>query len=379
EDEETEREEEEEEEHAGLFVPDPTAPEVGLAPSRGPLQPSVEEEEEQGEREAKGGEVSLTLNSYNTESNGGLISGESQRWSEGARESDPSSRSPQIPPRRARRGTGRRRPRPRRPCRGRGSRAAGVSPPLKRRRSRYVSDRGCYRRRERQARVLTPLFSFSSDHETSQVVCINWKDLVGRGYVVLNMTHNLNCEEFRADQGVRLLKIIERVFARRMNSPEGSWMLFLSKPTHQQHQLLMNVASYRGVIATNDVLGMLGEIRKSLEKVGIQNYSASSRCQSRPSQTRSDYGKLFVVLVIIGSVCMVIITSGFVYICWQRRLPFRSEELHFVENGCHDNPMLDVTNERPPEMQEKKPSTNGLAAGAERSGEDGIPKKSDTF
>lgn len=56
-------------------------------------------------------------------------------------------------------------------------------------------------------------------------------------------------------------------------------------------------------------------------QVGIQNYSASSRCQSRPSQTRSDYGKLFVVLVIIGSVCMVIITSGFFYICWQRRLP----------------------------------------------------------
>lgn len=56
-------------------------------------------------------------------------------------------------------------------------------------------------------------------------------------------------------------------------------------------------------------------------QVGIQNYSAASTCQSRPSQTRSDYGKLFVVLVIIGSVCMVIITSGFIYICWQRRLP----------------------------------------------------------
>ena len=58
-----------------------------------------------------------------------------------------------------------------------------------------------------------------------------------------------------------------------------------------------------------------------LHQVGIQNYSAASSCQSRPSQTRSDYGKLFVVLVIIGSVCMVIITSGFIYICWQRRLP----------------------------------------------------------
>lgn len=58
-----------------------------------------------------------------------------------------------------------------------------------------------------------------------------------------------------------------------------------------------------------------------LYQVGIQNYSAASTCQSQLSQTRSDYGKLFVVLVIIGAVCMVIITSGFIYICWQRRLP----------------------------------------------------------
>lgn len=56
----------------------------------------------------------------------------------------------------------------------------------------------------------------------------------------------LKQEEFRADKGVRLLRILERVFARRMNSPEGSWVLYLSKPTHQQRQLLMNVASEHG-------------------------------------------------------------------------------------------------------------------------------------
>ncbi|XP_076003239.1 uncharacterized protein podxl2 [Genypterus blacodes] len=211
--------------------------------------------------------------------------------------------------------------------------------------------------------------------EPKQVVCVDWSDLVGRGYVILNMTKNLNCDEFRADQGRRLLRIMEEVFARRMNSPEGSWVLYLNKPTHQQHQLLMNVASERGVIATKEVLGMLGEIRKSLPEVGIQNYSSATSCQSRLSQTRSDYGKLFVVLVIIGSVCMVIITSGFIYICWQRRLPatkttFRAEELHFVENGCHDNPTLDVTNDSHPEMQEKKPSTNGLKGGGEGGGKE---------
>ncbi len=59
EDEDTEREEEEEETgltHKGIFTQNPTVPEIGMAPSREPLQPSVEEEEEleQGEHELKG-------------------------------------------------------------------------------------------------------------------------------------------------------------------------------------------------------------------------------------------------------------------------------------------------------------------------------------
>ena len=53
-------------------------------------------------------------------------------------------------------------------------------------------------------------------------------------------------EEFRADQGVRLLDLMERVFARRLSSPEESWVLYLSKPNHHQPQLLMNVASNHG-------------------------------------------------------------------------------------------------------------------------------------
>ncbi|MBN3305833.1 PDXL2 protein, partial [Amia calva] len=36
------------------------------------------------------------------------------------------------------------------------------------------------------------------------------------------------------------------------------------------------------------------------------------------------------------------------------------EELHFVENGCHDNPTLDVTSDSQSEMQEKKASMNGV-------------------
>ncbi|XP_061584339.1 podocalyxin-like protein 2 [Cololabis saira] len=303
---------------AGVFTQNPTAPEVGLAPSRRPLQPSVEEEElDPG---------LLDLTGFGPEEK----SGERKKGRWRPMEGEESGIRPLVPL------------------------TTDPSP----------------------TRDFTEPEPEPNLEEPRQVVCLNWSELAGRGYVILNMTQNMNCEEFRACMGVRLLKIIEQVFARRMNSPEGSWVLYLSKPTHQQHQLLMNVASGHGVIETRDVLDMLGEIRKSLNKVGIQNYSAASSCQSRPSKSRSDYGKLFVVLVIIGSVCMVIITSGVIYICWQRRLPsvktmFRGEELHHVENGYHDNPTLDVTNDGQPEMQEKKPSANGLAGVGDGVKEDG--------
>lgn len=205
---------------------------------------------------------------------------------------------------------------------------------------------------------------------------MDWSDLASRGYVFLNISHNMNCEEFRVDQGSRMLELLERVFARKLGSPEGSWVLYLSKPHHQQPQLLMNVASEKGVIITKDVLQMLGEVQKSLIQLGVLEFGACSICAVQPAAARGDYSKLLVVLLIIGSVCLLIISSGLGYICWQRRLLAaktlsRAEEIHFVENGCHDNPTLDVTNDGQPEMQQKKPSTNGLAGGGEGGGADG--------
>ncbi|XP_035242714.1 podocalyxin-like protein 2 [Anguilla anguilla] len=205
-------------------------------------------------------------------------------------------------------------------------------------------------------------------HDSLQVICVDWSDLTGKGYVILNMSENFDCDEFRVENGDQLLEMLETAFSRKMNSPQGSWLISLSKPVRQDRQLLMTLASEQGVIATKDVLSMLGEIRRGLHDIGIQNYTSMTSCQSRPSQMRSDYGKLFVVLVIIGSVCVVIIASGLAYICWQRRLPklkntSRGEELHFVENGCHDNPTLDVASDNQSEMLEKKHSANGVVAG----------------
>ncbi|KAG8128114.1 hypothetical protein E2320_014965 [Naja naja] len=165
---------------------------------------------------------------------------------------------------------------------------------------------------------------------------------------------SLTQEEFRVERGLQLLALMEDAFSRYDNGLQGQWLISLSKPNENDKHLLMTLAGEHGVVPTNDVLLALGDVQKSL-------------AESRPSQTHSDYGKLFVVLVIIGSICVIIIIMGLIYNCWQRRMPkmknmSHGEELRFVENGCHDNPTLDVASDSHSEMQEKKPSVNGGGA-----------------
>ncbi|XP_077181511.1 podocalyxin-like protein 2 [Paroedura picta] len=200
-----------------------------------------------------------------------------------------------------------------------------------------------------------------------QVTCKDWSNLAGKNYIILNMSDNIECEEFRLERGPQLLALVEEAFSRYEHGLQNQWWISLSKPNENDKHLLMTLAGEHGVVPTNDVLLALDDMRRNLAEIGIQNYTTTTSCQSRPSQTHSDYGKLFVVLVIIGSVCVIIIIMGLIYNCWQRRLPkmknmSHGEELRFVENGCHDNPTLDVATDSQSEMQEKKPSVNGGAS-----------------
>uniref|UniRef100_A0A673YMH6 Uncharacterized protein n=1 Tax=Salmo trutta TaxID=8032 RepID=A0A673YMH6_SALTR len=106
-----------------------------------------------------------------------------------------------------------------------------------------------------------------NEEEEQKVICVDWSDLAGKGYVILNMSDNVNCDDFRVESGDRLLELLETAFSRKMNSPQGSWLISLSKPTRQDHQLLITLASEHGVIATKDMLSMLGEIRRGLHEV----------------------------------------------------------------------------------------------------------------
>nr|XP_044611124.1 podocalyxin-like protein 2 isoform X1 [Equus asinus] len=207
--------------------------------------------------------------------------------------------------------------------------------------------------------------------DSTQVICKDWSNLAGKNYIVLNMTENVDCvsaaEVFRQHRGLQLLALVEEVLPRHGSGRHGDWHISLSKPSEKEQHLLMTLVGEQGVVPTQDVLSMLGDIRRSLVEIGIQNYSTTSSCQARASQVRSDYGTLFVVLVVIGAICVIIIVLGLLYNCWQRRLPklkhvSHGEELRFVENGCHDNPTLDVASDSQSEMQEKQPSLNGGGA-----------------
>ncbi|KAM9185895.1 podocalyxin-like protein 2 isoform 1-T1 [Dugong dugon] len=203
--------------------------------------------------------------------------------------------------------------------------------------------------------------------DSTQVICKDWSNLAGKNYIILNMTENIDCEVFRQHRGLQLLALVEEVLPRHGSGRHGDWHISLSKPSEKEQHLLMTLVGEQGVVPTQDVLSMLGDIRRNLVEIGIQNYSTTSSCQARPSQVRSDYGTLFVVLVVIGAICVIIIVLGLLYNCWQRRLPklkhvSHGEELRFVENGCHDNPTLDVASDSQSEMQEKQSSLNGGGA-----------------
>ncbi|KFV89466.1 Podocalyxin-like 2, partial [Fulmarus glacialis] len=157
--------------------------------------------------------------------------------------------------------------------------------------------------------------------DSEQVICKDWSNLAGKNYIILNMSDNIDCEEFRLERGPQLLALVEDAFSRQADGPQDRWLISLSKPNENDKHLLMTLAGQQGVIPTKDVLMALGDIKRSLAEIGIQNYSTTTSCQSHPNQTRSDYGKLFVVLVIIGSICAIIIVLGLIYNCWQRRLP----------------------------------------------------------
>lgn len=98
---------------------------------------------------------------------------------------------------------------------------------------------------------------------------------------------------------------------------------------------------------------MLAEAFAQDEEYGESLYAMG---MSLLQMTASIYAECFLMAYLLSQMSDIYCFSPF--------LLFQShgEELRFVENGCHDNPTLDVASDSQSEMQEKKPSVNGGAA-----------------
>ncbi|GCC34933.1 hypothetical protein chiPu_0013410 [Chiloscyllium punctatum] len=111
------------------------------------------------------------------------------------------------------------------------------------------------------------------------------------------------------------------------------------------------------VMDTNNVKSVLNETKEELKKLGIRD--SANQEHRNELQTPSDLKK-HIAMVVTGSLLLLILLSVVVYRCSQRKShnkkdQYLTEETQPVDNGCHDNLAMDIT-ECEPEMQEKPSS-----------------------
>ncbi|XP_032895175.1 podocalyxin [Amblyraja radiata] len=91
--------------------------------------------------------------------------------------------------------------------------------------------------------------------------------------------------------------------------------------------------------------------------LGIQELNPGNG-KNKQRQSATELKKL-IAMVVTGSLLLLVFLSAIVYRCSQRKSkhkdPYLTEELRTVDNGCHDNPAMDIT-ERESEMEEKNNS-----------------------
>ncbi|XP_069766227.1 podocalyxin isoform X2 [Narcine bancroftii] len=96
-----------------------------------------------------------------------------------------------------------------------------------------------------------------------------------------------------------------------------------------------------------------------LEKVKKESEDLKKGDEDRKEQQRATELKKLIAMVVTGSLLLLVIMSAIIYRCSQRKSkhkdPYLTEELRTVDNGCHDNPAMDIT-DRESEMEEKSNS-----------------------
>ncbi|XP_060698685.1 podocalyxin [Hemiscyllium ocellatum] len=165
----------------------------------------------------------------------------------------------------------------------------------------------------------------------------------------------INCSMYVRDKGKKLGQLLCGSLIKKQNIEGCSHCLIkLSKVKTSDRRLNIDI-SFK--VDTNNVKSVLSETKEELKELGIRFFA--NQGHKIEQQTPSELKKR-IAMVVTGALLLLILLSVVVYRCSQRKShnkkdQYLTEETQPVDNGCHDNLAMDIT-ECEPEMQEKPSS-----------------------
>ncbi|XP_067861267.1 podocalyxin [Heptranchias perlo] len=187
----------------------------------------------------------------------------------------------------------------------------------------------------------------------SEVYCVTESN-GQKNFLILNK--NTNCKTFQKEKGKMLGDLLCSTLHEEENLKGFNHCEIRLSPAKESQDNRMNIdISFK--VDENKINKVLGGLQKQLKELDIQFFTQEPNSER---QSASELKKL-IAMVVTGSLLLLVFLSAIIYRCSQRKSqhkkePYLTEEMRAVDNGCHDNPALDIT-ERQSEMQEKKPNS----------------------
>lgn len=167
----------------------------------------------------------------------------------------------------------------------------------------------------------------------------------------LPIQKDMNCEDFLIQEGNAVAKnvcstLVKTADLRGLNKCEVQFS------PEKEHPDKLNIDVFFKV-SDNQMKDVLQKMQKAMKQELHREYEEN---QQREKATEL---KKLIAMVVTGSLLLLVFLAAIVYRCSQRKSkhkdPYLTEELRTVDNGCHDNPGMDIT-ERESEMEEKNNS-----------------------
>lgn len=167
----------------------------------------------------------------------------------------------------------------------------------------------------------------------------------------LPIQKDMNCETFLTKKGNDVANdicstLVKTADLRGLNKCEVQFS------PEKEHPDQLNIeVSFK--VSDNQMKDVLQKMQKAMKQELHREYEEN---QQREKATEL---KKLIAMVVTGSLLLLVFLAAIVYRCSQRKSkhkdPYLTEELRTVDNGCHDNPGMDIT-ERESEMEEKNNS-----------------------